>query len=53
MILGLDESAIRNPQSAIERSAIERSAILFVNQAFLFAVVPTRPEQAHMMRLLV
>jgi hypothetical protein len=48
MILGLDESAIRNPQSAIVRSAI-----FFVNQVILFAVVPTRPEQAHMMRLLV
>jgi len=42
------QSAIRNPQSAIERSAI-----FFVNQVILFAVVPTRPEQAHMMRLLV
>jgi hypothetical protein len=47
--------SIRNPQSAIRnpQSAIERSSIFFINQVFLFAVVPTRPEQAHMMRVLV
>src|SRR5262249_26488082 len=44
------ESSILDLQSSILNP---RSAIFFVNQVFLFAVVPTRPEQPHMMRLLV